>query len=169
MADTNILVMSDTHNNSKAVRQLIDNYYRTKFVFTVIHLGDHIMDIIRNISAEEKNEFHLVFGNSDSPLEGYEERIIEIAGKKIFITHGHFHEVKFGTDKIVYKAKELGVDACLFGHSHLPTLFEQDGILFLNPGSTTYPPPGQNKGYALLRISEDGTITGKLLVYKEAL
>jgi putative phosphoesterase len=71
-------------------------------------------------------------------------------------------------DKLIYKAIELQVDACLFGHTHIPALFTHGGIIFLNPGSTVYPHTGTERGYGLLRISDEGEITGKLINYKES-
>jgi predicted phosphodiesterase len=32
---------------------------------------------------------------------------------------------------------ELAVDTVVFGHTHLPTIFQEQGILFVNPGSPT--------------------------------
>jgi len=164
MADTHILVMSDTHGNYKAVQQLLDTYL--KHVSAVIHLGDITQDLISHNKTGLEN-FHIVNGNVDfMGNPDYEERVIELSGKKIFITHGHRYSVKSGLDNLVYKAQELGVNACLFGHTHQQIMFKQDGILFLNPGSPTYPRVGSEKGYALLRISEEGAISAKLLAYR---
>jgi len=161
MNDVNILVMSDTHGNRNAVKQLLDAYQKS--IFAVIHLGDHSSDIIKNSNVA----FHVTSGNTDPFVLSYAERVIDIAGKKIFITHGHKYDVKDGLDRLVYKAIELGVDACLFGHSHQPIVFKQDGILFLNPGSTTKPAMGSDKSYALMRISSEGKIKAKLHTFKE--
>jgi len=138
-------------------------------VSDVIHLGDHARDMVRySRSYDGSTAYHITNGNTDPLVEAHKERVIDIGNKRIFITHGHNYSVKSGLDKLIYKAKELQVDACLFGHTHIPTLFTQEDILFLNPGSTVYPYPGTKRGYGLLRISEDGEIGGKLLEYKES-
>jgi len=162
---SNILVISDTHGNAAIINQLLKNY--EGMLAAVVHLGDYARDIARFARAEDASMFHIVNGNTDPLVEAYDERVIEIAGKRIFISHGHRYSVKTGLDNIMYKARELGVAACLFGHTHVPTLFEEAGILFMNPGSPTYPNPDTPRGYALLRIAEDGNISGKLLEYRE--
>jgi len=163
----NILVISDTHGNTGAIKNLLDNYQG--MVAAVVHLGDYSRDMSRFTRGAEGGEdiYHIVSGNTDPLVEAYDERVIEVAGKKIFITHGHRYDVKTSLQRLIYKAQELQVDACLFGHTHDATTFTEQGIVFLNPGSPTYPAPEQDRGYGLLRITEEGTITGKLLSYRE--
>lgn len=172
ISGTNILVMSDTHGNAYAIKQLLENYQG--MISAVVHLGDYSRDVSRFAQAKHGSlDYHIVTGNTDPLVETYNERVVEIAGKKFFITHGHRYNVKISYDNIIYKAlelqQELQVDCCLFGHTHIPALFTENGILFLNPGSPTYPQPGTDKGYALIRISDEGKVTGKLLTYREAL
>ena len=42
------------------------------------------------------------------------------------------------------------------GHTHIPVLEERDGVVFLNPGSTTIPKGGSMPSYA---VWDDGKIT----------
>ena len=42
----------------------------------------------------------------------------------------------------IQKAKELGCQVVVSGHTHVKVLKEQDGIILLNPGSTTIPKDG---------------------------
>lgn len=165
MNDTNILVMSDTHGDHSAVSQLLNTYLSA--VTAVIHLGDHTNDI----GPYAKNadiDFHIVSGNTDPTVSAYIERVIEIAGKKIFITHGHMYDVKDGYERLIDKASKLGVDICLFGHSHKHVTFSHNGIVFLNPGSTTKPAVYHEKSYALLSISAEGEIKVKPHTFREA-
>ena len=162
----NILIMSDTHGNFGTIKRLMENY--KSVVSHAIHLGDHAKDMTRySRSYDSDIVCHITNGNTDPLVEGYEERVIEIGGKRMFITHGHNYGVKSGLDRLIYKAIELKVDACLFGHTHIPELFTHGGIVFLNPGSTVYPDIDTVRSYGLLRISDEGKITGKLLNYKE--
>ena len=163
----NILIISDTHGNIQAIKQLLENYHG--LIKAVVHLGDNARDIIRIAgTAVKSNMYHIVNGNTDPEVAAYNERVIEIAGKRIFITHGHRYNVKSGLDMLIYRARELQVDACLFGHTHKQTLFTQNGIVFINPGSLSFPHMGTDKGYGFLSISEKGDIKGKLLTYQEA-
>lgn len=166
MSDTTILAISDTHGSDKTIANLLRKY--KNMVSDAIHLGDHARDMTRFADKYSGDIiFHVTNGNTDPQVPAYKERVIEISGKRIFITHGHLYDVKANTNRLVYKANELGVDACLFGHSHAPTLFTQDDIVFLNPGSPAHPREGTKKGYGLITISEDGTISGQLLGYED--
>jgi len=164
--DINILVISDTHGNTNPIRQLLANYQG--IVSAVVHLGDYTRDMsCFAISDKDKDMYHIVIGNNDPLIDIYDERVITVGGIRMFITHGHRYNVKSSPDKLIYRAQELNVHACLFGHTHKPVLFTEKNIVFLNPGSPTYPYPETNRGYGLLRISEDGNLTGKLVTYKE--
>ena len=63
---------------------------------------------------------------------------IEIDGVKILLTHGHRYGVKNGYLNLIMRAKELQVNAVIFGHTHIPEVFTEDGVLFVNPGSCSY-------------------------------
>ena len=160
-----ILVLSDTHGNIQPIQKLLEDY-KDK-ADAVIHLGDYAKDMVR--FAKGNGNIHIVNGNNEIPVAAYEDRVIEIGGKRIFICHGHRYQVKSGLDKLIYHARELNVDACLFGHTHVPECFTEHGIVFLNPGSITYPFPQTKGGYGLLRASEDGTVSGRLFPYKESI
>ena len=180
MSGANILVMSDTHGNTKVIKQLLENYQGQ--VAAVVHLGDYARDMARFARQDADSAlYYIVNGNTDPLVEVYDERVIEVAGKRIFITHGHRYDVKSKLDNLVYRAQELQVDACLFGHTHIAVLFTHKNIVFLNPGSLTYPSHDQERGYGLIRISEENpddsesehhemfcpNITGKLLTYRD--
>jgi len=161
-----ILIISDTHGNTQAIKQLVKKYHG--LITAVVHLGDHSGDMLRMAGPAVKMDMcHIVSGNTDPAICTYNERVIDVADKRIFITHGHRYNVKAGLDLLIYKARELQVDACLFGHTHHQTLFTQSDIVFLNPGSPSSPHFGTDRGYGLLRISNAGVITGELLTYWE--
>lgn len=171
-ADFNVLVLSDTHGNTVPIHQLLKSYNGT--ISAVVHLGDHARDMLRFTNAEQQEyqkesqktiEYHVTNGNTDPMVDILEERVIQLNGKQIFITHGHRYNVKTQLDSLVHRATKLKVAACLFGHTHIPTAFTQNNILFFNPGSITFPAQGTERGYGMLRISEN--ITGKLLTYRE--
>ena len=163
MSDTTVLIMSDTHGNSMAIEQLLNDYKGR--IATVVHLGDHVDDML-NFIHEDTITYHIVSGNTDSFLDIFDERVIELIGKRIFITHGHMYDVKEKLDNLIFKTLEMKVDACLFGHTHVPVLFSKNDTIFLNPGSLAYSSTNTERGYALLRISQEGVVTGNLLAYK---
>jgi len=150
-----ILVFSDTHGNiSKAVK-VIENIYG---VTGIIHLGD----ILRDVYALEKNfpdiPLYYVAGNNDAFSEVKSEKLIEIAGIKIFITHGHKYISLFSnSDRLIYKGLEEGADMVLYGHTHIPVYKKTDGMIVANPGSLTYPRASE-ASYGIIEI-EDGRIS----------
>ena len=117
-----ILVLSDSHHFSLA------NIDFGKYD-AVIHCGDYG-------DSEEillKQYALYVRGNCDS--SGLQQRIENLFGRKIFITHGYQENVKYGLDRLIYKAMEKEVEVCFFGHTHHLICFIEENILFLNPGS----------------------------------
>lgn len=63
---------------------------------------------------------------------------------------------------MIYKARMAGAQAVCFGHSHIPFLTWEEGILLLNPGSLSRPRSCSQSGCALLTV-ENGDIVPKLL------
>ncbi|MDE6408235.1 MAG: YfcE family phosphodiesterase [Anaeroplasmataceae bacterium] len=128
-----ILVLSDSHHSS------IDNLDFYEYD-AVIHCGDYG----NSLSTLTKNNVFFVKGNCDA--YGEDALFLRIFGKKIFVTHGHMENVKYGLDRLIYKSLENKVQITLFGHTHQQVCFVEEDILFLNPGS--YP-----NGY--IEITED--------------
>ena len=51
-------------------------------------------------------------------------------------------------------------DVVFFGHTHVPTVYEKEGVLYLNPGSTSIPKEGSPHSYM---IYENGRFSWKNL------
>ncbi len=154
-----IAIISDTHGY---VQGCIDALNKIDGIDMIIHLGDYTKDV-----KEIKEVFNTTIVNVKGNCDPYDfntpdDNIIEIKGKRIFMTHGDLYRVKHGLNDIYYKAKELNADVALFGHSHTSTLVEYDGILLLNPGSPTLPRAGTSKSIGLLHI-DDNEIKGELI------
>ena len=115
----NILVFSDSHGHPERMAEAFDK--QIKKPDAVIFLGDGLGDISK-CSFGSANVFS-VSGNCDCysfliPPEEPTERIVEICGKKIMMTHGHRYSVKSGLGRIVSEAVRRDVDILLFGHTH---------------------------------------------------
>ena len=161
----NILVISDSHGDTKPVRHLLETYHGQ--VEAVIHLGDHAQDMTPFALQYQKNfATHIVNGNNTMPLDGCGDRLVTIGGRRFFITHGHRYQVKSSLDRLIYHVHDIGAEVCLFGHTHVPAMFYDKAVLFMNPGSLSIPYPGESPSYGLLRIDESGDISGKLMDYK---
>ncbi len=133
-----ILVFSDTHNNTSRAMRVINNIVG---VDAVIHCGDVLADAYELQENFPRMKFYCVSGNCDMNNTKYEE-LIEIGGKKIFVTHGHTYNVKSEEETeyptIKERGKSLGADAVVFGHTHVPYNRNWGDIVVMNPGSIKY-------------------------------
>ena len=128
-----ILVFSDSHKDCKPCFDVIN---RIIGVDMILHAGDHSEDAKR-ISAQFPDiPVHFVAGNCDFG-DGAKELVIEAEGKKIFLTHGHLYNVKNELEytTLYERARELGCDCAVFGHTHIGFCDVRRGITLLNPGS----------------------------------
>lgn len=149
-----ILVISDTHGTIDEAIKIIEKEKPQ----LIIHLGDYVEDG-ENIERETGIKVEMVRGNGDIFNKNYEDdRVLEIGGKRIFITHGHRYRVKYGVMNILYRAEELNADIALFGHTHVPLMLEEAGILVMNPGSLSYP-RGYPKSKTYGIIDTQGQVT----------
>jgi hypothetical protein len=82
------------------------------------------------------------------------ETLVEkVCGVKLFMTHGHLHQVKSGLGALIRDARITGSQAVLFGHTHEPLCRYEDGLWIVNPGSAGY-----NGGSAAVLEVADGKI-----------
>lgn len=143
-------VLADTHGNTEAIlRQL-----RQQKIDCLLFAGDFYHDG-QKIARSLKIKYHGVLGNCDRSLKGVEaEELIEILGHKIYLTHGHQWGVKQGINRLYYRALELGADAVVYGHTHVPHLKREGDIWMINPGSPTRPRLGSPGTYALIEMGQ---------------
>ncbi len=141
-----LLIISDTHGLKDEIFNLVKQYPD----YLVLHLGDYC------IKENVLEDLNIIYVNGNCDLKNnYIERIIEIDNTKIFMTHGHKYNVKSTFMNIYYKALMCNANYCLFGHTHNETMFVENNITFVNPGSLKY-----NKSYVL--IEEDKVLFKRL-------
>ncbi len=147
-----IAVVSDTHGNNKEIIEKLSEMEKPDILF---HLGDYVMDGVK-ISKTFGLESVIVKGNGDYFNTEYkEDEFIEIAGKKIFLTHGHKYGVNSGMQKLYYKGLELGADIVLFGHIHIPVIEKIEDMIIMNPGSPSLPRSVEKiKTFGIIEIEE---------------
>lgn len=128
-----ILVFSDTHT---LVEPCIRQIEAIKGVDMVIHAGDHMADALKIAAAFPDIPVKCVCGNCD-PQTQPTELLVEAEGKKIFVTHGHKYAVKYESDydTLYDRARWLGAEVAVFGHTHQSCEIKHGGIILLNPGS----------------------------------
>jgi len=150
-----ILVASDTHGRWGRLSQAVLSQPKAE---VVIHLGDGENDL-ENVRFEFPEKMMTgVAGNCDymSKLNGFDT--ITIEGKKIFFTHGHRYDVKYGYGRVIEAARRMGADICLFGHTHIPVAEYHDGLYIMNPGSLGEPRSGVPT-YGIIDIVQGGIVT----------
>lgn len=155
-----ILVMSDSHSSLGFMRLSIDKIRPQH----VIHLGDCYEDATAMAEEYPHIRFHQVPGNGGSRgPDGTAPLVMcyDIAGVRIFMTHGHLHGVKSGgTDKLVSEARARDARAALFGHTHEALCYwEEDGFLVMNPGSCR----GYGGSVALMEVEDGKIVTCRIL------
>ena len=150
-----ILVFSDSHGYSQNLVKAINN---NQNIDIIIHLGDIVGDAVKLRNAYKNIRVEVVSGNNDFSKDFPSEKILDIEGKRILITHGHMYRVKQGYQKLIIKGKSINADAVFFGHTHLSEELYVDNMLLLNPGSIGIPLKPNNPTYCLVEI-KDGKIS----------
>ncbi len=145
-----ILVLSDTHGHTEKAEKAIR---ANKGIELMIHLGDHFRDAQKLSALFPGIPTEYVCGNCDFSTDGVPaDKLIEVCGKKIFMTHGHRYSVKWDYDRLVNRAREQDADILLFGHTHIPELIISGRLHMLNPGSISDPRAGSDASYAVIEI-----------------
>ena len=151
-----IIGFSDTHGNYSAMHKIFKrNGDADLFIF--LGDGERDLDSLRVQYLDKK--IVNVSGNCDfASLTPENDIYMTDNGIKIFFTHGHKWGVKYSTDRLFYKAKEIGAQIALFGHTHCRYYAYEEGIHILNPGSAGQPRDGKPASYAYIDITKDGGI-----------
>lgn len=150
-----ILIISDSHGVRYHLDEVLE---RVKNIDMIIHLGDICGDA-EYLREQAGCPVYIVAGNNDFGGSLPHEEIIQIADKQILLTHGHKYYVNYGLEELVEEAGCLGMDMVMFGHTHIPVITEEDGIIVLNPGSLSYPRQGNRKGsYILMEVDSEKKI-----------
>ncbi len=122
----------------------------------VLHCGDGEADVIALRTAFPSVAFDAVRGNCDLGEVFPLERLLRIAGRRIFMTHGHCYGTKSGTESLLEQGRKSRADVVLFGHTHHRLIERRDGILLVNPGSIAGRFPARIATYAVLDLSDSG-------------
>lgn len=156
-----ILVLSDSHIPRVAQDLPKKVYDQIENVDMILHAGDfvdkEVLDKLKTLK-----ETHAVYGNMDPPelRRILKAREIIHAGKfKIGLIHG-YGAPRDLNDTV--KAEFSGVDAIVFGHSHMAVNVTREGILFFNPGSPTDTIFATTNSYGILEVT-DKTIEGSIV------
>lgn len=146
-----IVVLSDSHMVKSRLLEAVERHIDNADLF--IFLGDGEEDFDAVIDEHPNIKYERVCGNCDLDSDYPDKMEIEFAGKRIFFSHGHPYNVKYGYYKIIDEAKRRGADILLFGHTHEQYTNYDDGLYIMNPGSV-----GIGSDYGVIDITPNGDI-----------
>jgi putative phosphoesterase len=118
----------------------------------VIHLGD--WDKVGILDYLEQYPLEAVAGNMDDyPIQARlpAKKIVKAGTFKLGIAHG------WGPPngiRLRLEQEFTGVDAILFGHTHQPLIFRENGLLWFNPGSVFLGRGAVRRSIGVLRIQD---------------
>lgn len=143
-------VVSDTHGNTQAVERVVAMLPDAALW---LHAGDYISDG-EYLELLADTGVVKVAGNGDWPhaSEPY-EKVVEAAGHKIFLTHGHTHGVNYGTDILLKDAAAADCDIAIYGHTHRVDVREGK-ITIINPGSASRPRDEHRPSFIIMELTE---------------
>lgn len=153
-------VISDTH-----LREPTPELYQLQYtvfadVSVILHAGD--LTELAVLEAFSDKEVVAVHGNMCSSAVRHElpaEKIIEIGGFRIGLTHGWGNP--FGVSKKVEGIFD-SVDAIVYGHTHRADNKTREGVLYFNPGAFYGGFPFFGKGSVGILTLED-KISGQII------
>jgi putative phosphoesterase len=146
-----LLALSDTHGHISTLETVLkwvrDNYT----IDTVAFLGDGIEDLRRTaMKAYFPGEWLIVRGNNDFEFSLPETACLDWCGHRFFACHGHRHALYRNNDTLVAAARGMEADIVLFGHAHVPSFENAQGILLVNPGSIGRPRSRIGASFAII-------------------
>ncbi len=145
-----IVIFSDSHGNRTNMRETL----KTEKPRMVFYLGDGLRDIERVMEEFPDIALHCVAGNCDLRSHVPTEELVIVQNIPMLLAHGHTHNVKYGYESYLIYGMKRGMQVLLAGHTHTPCIWEDRGVVLINPGSVgNYFSPT----YAVLEI-EDGLI-----------
>ena len=134
-----VLIASDSHGNIDILEKI---YKKHQDVDIYLHAGDS-----EAVSPMQLEPYRAVRGNCDFLADFPEHLIIPTPLGKIWIQH--HPETK------IENLKKNEVKSFIHGHTHRRRNEEKEGIVFINPGSVTFPHDSLDGTYAILEINKN--------------
>lgn len=151
--------VSDIHGSIEGLRKVID-IYKKENADKLVLLGDTASGMntednreLAQMLNDMKNSAEVIRGNCDTisfedmlDFEMYDMDILYINGKFVTITHGHYYNT--------YNLPENHGEIFIQGHTHIPMLQKQNGLILANPGSIARPRGTDLRCYIIINESE---------------
>ncbi len=133
-------LVSDSHGDTMALDMMLKTPEGAE-AECWLHAGDFVRDA-EYLEMVSDKKVYMVAGNGDWPYsKAPDDMLVELAGHKILLTHGHDHGVRYDTAILEENAANMGADMAVYGHTHIVDITPQGkrGITILNPGSISRP------------------------------
>ena len=163
------MVASDLHGSNIALDKVLSIFEESK-ADKLILLGDifgtgadEMIEKLNNISGKltivkGNNDWYYEFENAKFVMlkEAYEN----INGKIAYLCHGHKLNDMY--------LEGYGARIVMIGHVHRPILQDNNGIIFMCPGSMAVPRAGSEKSYAMIDdkkiqiLTQDGDLIDEI-------
>lgn len=150
-----ILVVSDTHRDAYMLQKAVDAQPNAQ---VIIHLGDGADEAEDLVCLYPKKQVLFVRGNCDFAANAPAQGLVTLEGRRIFYTHGHLYEVKFGEGALLQEGIRQKADIILYGHTHRAVTTFINGVHLMNPGSLGHP-DGSGPSYGVIDITPAGVMT----------
>jgi uncharacterized protein len=132
-----LAIISDTHMPRRARALPAECLERLRAADAILHAGDLVALQVLELLESLGPPVHAVHGNVDEPevrMRLPAVRIVDADGARILMTHdGGPAAGRLGR----LRRRFPGVDAVVFGHSHIPLHEHAGGFHIFNPGSPT--------------------------------
>lgn len=159
-------VMSDTHGSLVYLEKALDTLSECDIL---LHAGDVLYHGPRNDLPEgynpkgviskinELDNILIARGNCDAdvdqmvinhPIQG-PYVLSQFGETRILINHGYVDS----KEETIKKAKSMGADILILGHTHVKELYIDENLIVINPGSTSIPKDGSHS-VAIIDIIE---------------
>lgn len=150
-------VMSDTHGSLPYFEKALDILKDCDVLF---HIGDVLYHGPRNDLPEGYNpkgviekinnidNILIARGNCDADVDQMVIKhpiqspyvLTQFGEIRFLLNHGYLES----KEEIIKKAKTMGADVLILGHTHVKELFIDENLIVLNPGSTSIPKDGSH-------------------------
>lgn len=147
-------IVSDSHGSTAAVDKMLA-HPASKGVTLWLHAGDVVPDAeYLEMVTKGEADVRYVAGNSDWPdVSAKMDDVIEAAGHRIFLTHGHLYGVRFTTKMLCDAAEEEGCDIAVYGHTHVAEV-STGALTVLNPGSVARPRDAAQGSFLIMELEQ---------------
>ncbi|MBQ3222875.1 MAG: YfcE family phosphodiesterase [Clostridia bacterium] len=139
-------LIADSHHSQTMLDRVVEALQNAG---GLILLGDCVQDAEYLRKKLPYPDVYAVKGNCDyfgGAPEEISGRLFRENGPLFLACHGHRYGVKMNPLSLLYRAREEGVSAAFYGHTHIPALDREEGVLLVNPGAL------KDGYYALVRF-----------------